>query len=427
MPATGSATLFGLLPEPMRTLLDTRGLRPLAALAGVLALALLAGCGGGGGADSSTDPQQLLDETFNGQRSVDSGVLDISLDASASGSQGGSLSGSVKGPFQSQGADKLPELDVSAQLKLDSGGKSQSIDGALTLTGDGAYVTTGGKAYAVDDATFQSLQQAYAQSAQAQSSSQDQARRSSTSSASTPSSWLTDVTNEGTEEVGGTETVHVSGTPDVAQILADAQRLDPTGQTGSLPSTRQLANSVKSAQIDVYTGADDKILRKLDVSLSLQDPSVRADRGLQALARDLRREPGPADRGARQSEAAQRPDSRRPRCARCARRLVLRPGRARWRGVRLVGVVGVGVDRRVGPGGWPDRQAGPVPAAGGHAGGCRQVPQAIGPAGAAARERSNGTPDLNLAFFRSPDGLPYVLVPLIPVAIALDLATPRRG
>ena len=33
-----------------------------------------------------------------------------------------------------------------------------------------------------------------------------------------------------------------------------------------------------------------------------------------------------------------------------------------------------------------------------------------------------GTPGINLAFFRSANGAPYVLVPLIPVAIALDIA-----
>jgi hypothetical protein len=80
------------------------------------------------------------------------------------------------------------------------------------------------------------------------------------------------VTNEGSEDVDGTETIHISGTPDVAKILEDAQRLDPTGRAAGAGDANQLADAVESASVDVYTGADDKILRKLDLSISLADP-----------------------------------------------------------------------------------------------------------------------------------------------------------
>jgi hypothetical protein len=251
---------------------NIRRLLPLALVA-LLAAVLVAGCGGSDGADENTDPQELLDETFGGGAEVNSGVLDISVDATASGTPGGSLQGTLSGPFQSRSDDELPLLDLDASVDISGAGASQAIDGSLTLTADGAYVTTGGQAYAVDEPTFSALEQAFAESAQAQQDSGDSSAIFDQLGID-PATWLTDVTNEGTEEVGGAETVHISGTPDVAKIFEDAQRLDPTGQTAGVGSADQLADSVSNATIDVYTGAEDHILRKLDVSVDLADPGA---------------------------------------------------------------------------------------------------------------------------------------------------------
>ncbi len=117
------------------------------------------------------------------------------------------------------------------------------------------------------------LQASFAQSAQAQSSSTNQSSAIFDQLGIDPSTWLTDVKNEGTADINGVTTVHISGTPDIAQIFSDAQRLDPTGQAGSIGNADQIAKTVKSASIDVYTGADDKILRQLTVQIELQDPS----------------------------------------------------------------------------------------------------------------------------------------------------------
>jgi hypothetical protein len=234
------------------------------------ALALLAGCGGG--ADDSTDPQELLTETFSGDGQVESGVLDISVDAAAEGDGGGSLTASLSGPFESTDPEKLPLIDVDASVDLEAGPDSQSIEGGVTVVEDGAYVTTGGQAYQVDQATYDSLVQAFAQSAQQQDSSTEQGSAIFDQLGIDPSTWITDVTNEGTEDVDGTETIHISGTPDVSRILEDAQRLDPTGSAAGAGSASQLADSVQSSSVDVYTGADDKILRKLDLAIELADP-----------------------------------------------------------------------------------------------------------------------------------------------------------
>jgi hypothetical protein len=77
--------------------------------------------------------------------------------------------------------------------------------------------------------------------------------------------------------VEGTETVHVHGDADVSKIVTDLQKVQK--QTGSstqqlTPSQlNQLTSAVKSATIDVYSGTDDHLLRKLAVSLSIAPPA----------------------------------------------------------------------------------------------------------------------------------------------------------
>jgi hypothetical protein len=240
-----------------------------------LAAALIAGCGGDGGG-SDADPQQLLDQTFGSDAEIKSGVLDLSLDGEGTGEAGGSLSGKLSGPFESKGPEQLPELDLSLSLQAGGAGEGIDFDGGLTITEDAAFITVGGTAYQVDEATFKSFKDLYAQSAQTQQADGEQGAALFSRLGIDPASWLTDVTNEGTEEVGGTETVHISGNADIGRIVKDAQNLaeNAPGGAGGLDAGQlgQLQDAVKSARVDVYTGADDHILRRLDLTLELEDP-----------------------------------------------------------------------------------------------------------------------------------------------------------
>src|SRR3954447_24062492 len=97
--------------------------RPRSALALVLAvlgLAVVAGCGGGGESASSDMPvDQLLKQTFSGDKQVKSGVLDLSLrlDAQGSSQLNGPVSLRLTGPFESQGKGKLPKFDLDAAVE----------------------------------------------------------------------------------------------------------------------------------------------------------------------------------------------------------------------------------------------------------------------------------------------------------------------
>jgi len=244
-------------------------LLPLAVVTVVLALA---GCGG---SDSSADPQEVLDNALGGGTNVDSGVLDVTLDVDSTGGQEGSIKASVKGPFQSGGTDALPQLDLDVAAAIDSGssGGNLDINGGLTLTEDGAWIGLDDQEYQLDDATFQAVKTSYEKSAAATQANGDQGSLSQFGI--DPESWVSDLTNEGTEDLDGTEVVHVSGSADVPKIVADlndvaqqtgqAQQLDPSALSG-------LQDTVSDATIDVYAATDDDSLRKFELHLTLADP-----------------------------------------------------------------------------------------------------------------------------------------------------------
>lgn len=242
-------------------------------IAAIGVLGLLAGCGGSGGSDA--DPQQVLDDALGaGGDSVTSGVLDLSLDLASTGDQAGHITASIKGPFQSNGTGVLPSVDLDATANFDSAGTTGAFSGGLTLTSEGAYIGFEGKEYQLDDSAYQTLSAAYQQSAAQQASQTSQGTLQDFGV--DPQSWVTDLSNEGTEDLDGTEVVHVSGTADVPKIISDlnnvaqqtgqAQQLDPSVLSG-------LQDTVSAATIDVYATTDGYALRRIDFSITLADPT----------------------------------------------------------------------------------------------------------------------------------------------------------
>ena len=265
----------------------------LAVCALALALpAILAGCGGDDG-DSGQDPQTVLDETFSNDQSISSGNLDLTLGVDASGDQGGSLDVSLTGPFQTEPDEQaVPQLDLTATAKGSGANFDLDFTGGLVVTSDNAYVEYNGKAYEVGADTFKQVKDQIAAQAgnepvtpasfpEACKQALEQAGATDTSGCDIDlQTWLTNLTDEGTADVGGTSTIHVHGDLDVAKVLSDIGNLaaafpgvsssgfDPT-QLGSLSS------AVTEATMDVYSGEDDHLLRKLDLSLTI-DPSAIA-------------------------------------------------------------------------------------------------------------------------------------------------------
>ncbi len=95
------------------------------------------------------------------------------------------------------------------------------------------------------------------------------------------SSWLLEPTNDGAVDVEGTDAIKISSGVDVGTMLQDLFAIGSAvpGATGGVdPSVIEsqlgtIEEAVDEASFDVYSGAEDKILRGLDFTLSL-DPSA---------------------------------------------------------------------------------------------------------------------------------------------------------
>ena len=105
--------------------------------------------------------------------------------------------------------------------------------------------------------------------------------------------WLPNATNEGETQVGDAKTIKISGKADVKQVIADLEKvtekasaLNVPGAGGRIPqklTPEQKAAAeaaIKSLTVDVYTGADDTILRRLTVNADLQDAASKIDAGV---------------------------------------------------------------------------------------------------------------------------------------------------
>ncbi len=270
---------------------------------GALALCaglLIAGCGGDDSSD--VDPQTVIDETFSNEETISSGNLSLTFGGSADGEQGGSFEASLSGPFQGDPDDPaaIPQLDWTGSISGEGAGQSISFEGGLTVTEDNAYVEYGGNAYEVGTETFgqfkQLAEQASAQQADTAGLSFGEAFRqgceqSIEAQGGDPAAceidfggWLSDPETEGTEDIEGTESDHVSGAVNVDTMLDDLLELGAsTGQPIPAGSEEQIAQVADAAEVtfDLYSATDTRILTGLDFDFALDltqidDPSVAA-------------------------------------------------------------------------------------------------------------------------------------------------------
>jgi hypothetical protein len=245
--------------------------------------AAVAGCGSSGSGSNNEDPTQVLKETFNNPKKITSGNLSISLSGSAEGSQSGNLSATIDGPFQADttNSNMFPQLDLTAKVSASGAGQSFSFDGSLIATKDNAYVEYQGQTYEVGTALFKKFAKAYERSASQAHAQNDQQQSASSifkQFGVDPSTWLTNVSNEGTTDVDGQDTIHIHGDADVSQIVSDLNKIAQQAggsrtQSVSPAQLDQLKSAVKTASIDVYSGTSDKLLRKLSLALTIEPPA----------------------------------------------------------------------------------------------------------------------------------------------------------
>jgi hypothetical protein len=270
-------------------------------LVALFGMAVVTGCGGGSSgapASSSTDVNQLLKDTFSGGKAIKSGQLNLALRIDAQGgssSTQGPISVSLTGPFQSQGKGKLPKLDLQAKVE----GAGQNLTAGVVSTGDKGFVKFQGANYAVTDAIFQEFKKGYEQ---AQAQADKQKGQSLATLGIDPRRWLTNPKNEGEAKVGDTDTIRITGDVDVNKLLDDVNSaLEKTRSLGvqgsqSLPQKltpaqkKQAADAIKNLAVEVYTGKDDRILRRMVIDLTAdangQTAAVKLDLQLTGVNQD---------------------------------------------------------------------------------------------------------------------------------------------
>jgi hypothetical protein len=252
------------------------------------------GSGGGTEASSGTDVNELLTQTFTGKKDVNSGNLDVALKIEAQGGNSqldGPVNITLKGPFQAQEDGQLPKFKLDASVE----GAGQSIKAGATSTGDKGFISFQGTNYAVDDQIFQQFKAGF-EEAQKQSTDQQQ---SFASLGMDPRKWLTDAKNDGEAQVGDDATIKITGGIDVAKLLDDvntalgkASSLGLSG-AGDVPEKlteeqrQQVLDAVKDPRVEIYTGKDDQILRRLVVNLGVEAEGTTGTFGLDISITDL--------------------------------------------------------------------------------------------------------------------------------------------
>ena len=252
------------------------------------ALGLIA-CGGDDPEDK--DPTALLQETFGEGKEVKSGLLDLSLRINAKGIDqlSGPVTVALRGPFQSQGGNKLPKFDFEAEIAV----SGQAFKAGAVSTGTKGFLRFQEENYAVPDQLYKQFQDGYAE--QAKCNEKEGGKQSNSTFRALgidPRRWLKDAKTAGEEDVGGTKAIHITSGIDVTKFLDDVNRVlartdlqdDPCArqkkteeqkkQEGSRELTaeqrKRIAESIKRARVDVWTGSDDRILRRLNVDLRIE-------------------------------------------------------------------------------------------------------------------------------------------------------------
>ena len=273
----------------------------LLALLATLSAVGLAACGGGGGGGSDESASQVISQTFGGKKEVNSGKLDMNVSAELEGTGAASqIEGPVTiklaGPFQTRGNEALPEVDLDLSV---SGGGQTFTAGALT-TGTAAFISYQGTDYKVPAGQFRRLKRQI----------ERDARRDKNNSFTfaqlgiNPRKWILNPKNEGTEEVGGAQTIHVSADVNVAAFVNDLDdllgRASSLGvQTQQLPRSlterqkKSIEEAIQDVRFDLWTGEEDKILRRIelefgfDVPKNLQQDTQGVQRGKVELALEI--------------------------------------------------------------------------------------------------------------------------------------------
>ncbi len=268
--------------EALRALLKNTTLRAAVALLATISCACLLGaCGGAAGS-----AQSLLEDTFSGHTQIQSGAVNLSFALSPAGSSATKpLAVRLSGPFQSTDAARLPRFAL--QLQLSAAG--HVLHAGATSTGSALFVQLAGTWFSTPQTTYKALEEGYAQATKSASSTKTHSTFAALGIE--PGHWLANPKDVGSATIAGVQTTHLTASVDTPAFLADVSKLSQAGGALGLGSpipagagatlspavVTELAKSIKSVHVDVYTGKSDHMLRRLEVTATVSaTPETRS-------------------------------------------------------------------------------------------------------------------------------------------------------
>jgi hypothetical protein len=243
----------------------------------LLCAALLAACGGSGDktAPEASSAQRTLERTFGARAtSIRRARIagEVRLDPEGLLKVGGPIALHVEGPFAAPSGHRPARFGLAF---------------VATLGGDrfkGTAISTGARSFLrLDDTTY--ALDAGRRSAKAAPKSHPGLKALGID----PLHWISNVEDRGSAKVGGVDTTRLQGDVDTRALLSDVGRLLDMAGGGAggflTPAlVTEIGKAVKSARVDVWTGADDDILRQIAVDVRFafkasQSPIVGLDGG----------------------------------------------------------------------------------------------------------------------------------------------------
>lgn len=215
----------------------------------VLAAAAVSGCGGG----ASGDSHEILSATASNLGKIRSGELTFELTAKAEG--GETVGFKLRGPFELAKPGKLPLADM--EYTQTAGPEQATI--RFISTGKSAYVET-------DDGVFRLPEEKVADLRATEGGGTETGLGELR-----VDRWMVDPETSDGDEVGGDETDKVRARLNVVaainDLIAAAKNLGAGSVTGLKQldgaNAEQVERAVDSATIEILTGKDDRLLRRL--------------------------------------------------------------------------------------------------------------------------------------------------------------------
>lgn len=220
----------------------------------VLACFSLAACGGGG-----DDAEDVLAETAENLEQIESGNLSMRLVVTPKGGDAETVGFELRGPFSLEGPGELPVARIAyTQIR-------GSERGTVTVvsTGRKAYVEVDGQAYALPPEQAVQLRHAGKELEQGEGLGELGV-----------GDWIEDPELSEGGVVGGVQTDRIDAKLDVAAAAKDLVELGRTlGQAGigrlSDGDEQTIERATRSAGLRLFTGEEDRLLRRLDIDVDL--------------------------------------------------------------------------------------------------------------------------------------------------------------